>query len=347
MSSLQLVGKESINVRKIFVAFVCSVLWIIQPAISSFAQPPESLSELKATSFEGQTKSFGQFYLVPDLDVTSDGFGGYFYSYRDKRGNKTTTNSIDSLPEGLLTTGKPVQVAFNDAATGMPVRVAESQTSQHEVSEPSAHDESGEFEGEIYDPLEPVNRAFFHFNDKLYFWVLKPVATGYEKVFPEPLRVSVRNFFHNIFMPVRAVNCLLQGKIKGFGTEITRFVVNSTMGVCGFGDAAKTAFNIDKRDEDFGQTLGFYGLGPGIYLNWPLFGPSSIRDTVGIVGDGFLNPVNYVEPFKYSLAIKGYDQVNRISLSFGQYEALKKAAFDPYISLREAYYENRRYKIRK
>jgi phospholipid-binding lipoprotein MlaA len=342
-----LVGKESISVRKIFVVFVCSVLWVIQPHASSFAQPPEVLSNLKATSFEGQTKRLGQFYLVPDVDVTSDGFGGYFYSYKDKRGNKTTTNNIDSLPEGLLTAGKPVQVAFNDAATEMPLRVAQSRTSQHEVSGPSADDESGKFEGEIYDPIEPVNRAFFHFNDKLYFWVIKPVATGYKKVFPEPLRVSVRNFFNNICMPVRAVNCLLQGKIKGFGTEIIRFVVNSTMGVCGFGDAAKTAFNIDKRDEDFGQTLGFYGLGPGIYINWPLLGPSSIRDTVGIAGDGFLTPVNYVEPFKYSIAIKGYDQVNRTSLSLGQYEALKKAAFDPYISLREAYYENRRYMIRR
>ncbi|MCD6298191.1 MAG: VacJ family lipoprotein [Deltaproteobacteria bacterium] len=333
--------------RRIFMVFVCSVLWLTQPPVPSFAQPPVVLSDLKATSFEGQTKRFGQFYLVPDVDVTSDGFGGYFYSYKDKRGNKTITNRLDSLPEGLLTAGKPVQVAFNDAATGMPLRLAESQTSQHEDSVPSTHDESGEFDEEIYDPIEPVNRAFFHFNDKLYFWVIKPVAKGYKKVFPEPLRVSVRNFFHNILMPVRAVNCLLQGKVKGFGTEITRFVVNSTMGVCGFGDAAKTAFNIDKRDEDFGQTLGFYGLGPGIYINWPLLGPSSIRGTVGIVGDGFLNPVNYVGHAKYCIAIKGYDQINKTSLSLGQYEALKKAAFDPYISLREAYYENRCYKIRK
>ncbi len=332
---------------KIFVAFVCSVLWLLQPSVFSFAQSPGVLSDLKSNSFEGQPKRLGQFYLVPDVDVTSDGFGGYFYTYRDKRGNKTTTNNIDSLNEGLLKTAKPVQVVFNDAATGMSIRVAESQTSQQELSEPSYQDQSGECEGEIYDPIEPVNRAFFHFNDKLYFWVLKPVATGYTKIFPEPLRVSVRNFFHNIFMPVRAVNCLLQGKIKGFGTEIARFVVNSTMGVCGFGDAAKTAFNIDKRDEDFGQTLGFYGLGPGIYINWPLLGPSSIRDTVGMVGDGFLNPVNYVEPVKYSIAIKAYDQINRASLSIGQYEALKKAAFDPYISLREAYYENRCYKIRE
>ena len=333
--------------RKIFVVLICSILWLIQPAVSSFAQPPEFSSDLKATSFEGHTKRSGQFYLVPDVGVISDRFGGYFYSYKDKRGNKITTNSIDSLPEGLLTAGKPVRVAFRDAATEMPLKFSDSRTSQHEVSAPSVPDESGEFVGEISDPIEPVNRAFFHFNDKLYFWVIKPVATGYEKAVPEPLRVSVRNFFHNIFMPVRALNCLLQGKIKGFGTEITRFVVNSTMGVCGFGDAAKTAFNIDKRDEDFGQTLGFYGLGPGIYINWPVLGPSSIRDTVGIVGDGFLNPVNYVEPFKYSIAIKGYDQVNRTSLSLGQYEALKKAAFDPYISLREAYHENRRYKIRE
>jgi phospholipid-binding lipoprotein MlaA len=322
-------------------------MWVVQPTESSLAQPPELLSDLKTAPFEVPAKRHGQFYLVPDVNVTPDGFGGYFYSYRDQRGNKTTTNRIESLPEELLTAGKPVSVAYRDTATEMPLRFSQTKETDEADSTTYADGESEEFEEEISDPIEPVNRAFFHFNDRLYFWVLKPVASGYKKVFPEPLRVSVRNFFHNILMPVRAVNCLLQGKMKRFGTEITRFVVNSTMGVCGFGDAAKTAFNIDRQDEDLGQTLGFYGLGPGIYIHWPLLGPSSIRDTVGMVGDGFLNPVNYVEPFKYSAAIKSYDQINRASLTIGQYEALKKAAFDPYISLREAYFENRRYKIRK
>lgn len=200
----------------------------------------------------------------------------------------------------------------------------------------------------IADPLEPINRVFFHFNDKLYFWVLKPVATGYKKVAPEPLRISVRNFFSNLFTPIRAVNCLLQGKFKGFGNELLRFVANSTVGMLGFMDPAKTALNIEKQDEDFGQTLGLYGLGPGFFINWPILGPSSLRGTVGLVGDGFIDPLNYlVDSTMYNAATRGYEQVNTTSLTIGEYESLKKAALDPYVSLRDAYYQYRKNKIKK
>jgi len=200
----------------------------------------------------------------------------------------------------------------------------------------------------IADPFEPLNRAFFQFNDKLYFWFLKPVATGYEKVVPKGIRIGVKNFFSNLSMPVRAVNCLLQGKIDGVGDELARFVVNSCTGMLGFMDPAKQALNINKHDEDFGQTLGFLGFGPGLFINWPVIGPSSIRDTVGLVGDGFLNPLNYaIDTTKYNLAVKGYEGVNQTSLQLGEYEALKKAAVDPYISFREAYHQYRRNKIRE
>ncbi len=205
-----------------------------------------------------------------------------------------------------------------------------------------------EEEDVIADPLEPMNRVFFHFNDKFYFWVLKPVATGYEFVVPEKLRMCVRNFFDNLLMPVRAVNCLLQGKVKGFGTEVARFVVNSTMGVAGFGDAGKIVFNLEPRLEDFGQTLGFYGIGPGIYIDLPFIGSSSLRDSVGLVGDSFLNPVNYLGiPIEYNTALKAYSWMNYTSLLLGEYESFKKAAFDPYISLRNAYHQYRQYMIKK
>ena len=200
----------------------------------------------------------------------------------------------------------------------------------------------------IADPLEPLNRVFYHFNDKLYFWFLKPISTGYGKVVPEVLRVSIRNFFENLSMPIRAVNCILQGNIKGFGTELSRFVVNSTLGVAGFGDPAKQLFGIDMQDEDLGQTFGLYGLGPAFYINWPVLGPSSVRDTIGLVGDSFLSPMYYaVDATKYKIAIKGYDMVNRTSLKIGDYESLKKAALDPYISLRDAYHQHRQHKIKE
>jgi len=200
----------------------------------------------------------------------------------------------------------------------------------------------------IADPLEPMNRVFFHFNDKLYFWFLKPIALGYGKAVPEELRFSIRNFFENLSMPIRAVNCILQGDIKGFGTELSRFIVNSTLGVAGFGDPAKQLFGIDEKDEDLGQTFGFYGLGPLLYINWPVLGPSSVRDTVGMVGDSFLSPMYYaVDSTKYKIAIKGFEQVNSTSLRIGDYESLKKSALDPYISLRDAYHQYRQHKIKE
>jgi phospholipid-binding lipoprotein MlaA len=200
----------------------------------------------------------------------------------------------------------------------------------------------------IADPLEPMNRVFFHFNDKLYFWFLKPISVGYGAVVPEELRVGIRNFFDNLSMPIRAVNCILQGDIKGFGTELSRFVVNSTLGVAGFGDPAKQVFGIEMEDEDLGQTFGFYGLGPAFYINWPLVGPSSVRDTVGLVGDSFLSPMYYaVDATKYKIAIKGFEQLNSTSLRIGDYESLKKSALDPYISLRDAYHQYRQHKIKE
>jgi phospholipid-binding lipoprotein MlaA len=207
-------------------------------------------------------------------------------------------------------------------------------------------DEYEEAVAGVPDPLEPFNRLTYKFNDDFYFYILKPVATGYRDIVAEPLRVSIKNFFSNLLMPVRAVNCLLQGKFVGFGTELVRFCLNTTMGVLGFGDPAKQEFGIEMRDENFTQTLGFYGLGPGIYIHWPIFGPSSIRGTTGLAGDYFLDPVYwFVDPLVYRVAIKAEDKVNAASLSIGDYEALKKASFDPYIAIRDAYFENMKKKI--
>ncbi|MBA4395482.1 MAG: hypothetical protein C0407_18175, partial [Desulfobacca sp.] len=133
----------------------------------------------------------------------------------------------------------------------------------------------------IPDPLEPFNRAMFHFNDKLYFWVLKPVAQGYNKVVPEPARVGVKNFFSNLGFPARFVSCLLQADFKGAATQLGRFVVNTVWGVGGLLDPSSSEqLNIPKQDADLGQTLGIYGLGQGFYIVWPFLGPSSARDSV-------------------------------------------------------------------
>ena len=209
--------------------------------------------------------------------------------------------------------------------------------------------ESEEAAETIADPIEPVNRAFFYFNDKLYFWVLKPVATGYKVIVPEDGRVGVRNFFSNFTTPIRLVNCLLQARFKGAGNETLRFVINTTFGLGGVLDTAKKEFKIEKQEADFGQTLGVWGMGPAFYINWPILGPSTLRETVGYVGDTLLDVRTYL-PSEFLIVNASawvLDKVNETSLTLGEYETLKKAALDPYIAVREAYYQYRQNKIKK
>jgi phospholipid-binding lipoprotein MlaA len=198
----------------------------------------------------------------------------------------------------------------------------------------------------IADPLEPFNRAMFQFNDKLYFWVLKPVAQGYNKIMPEGVRISVRNFFSNVTFPIRFVNCLLQANFDGAAIELSRFTVNTLLGIGGlFDPASSKEMKLVKQDEDFGQTLGVYGVGQGIFLTWPFLGPSTPRDTVGSVGDWFLDPATYLTPWYAPYGVKTYDRVNEVSLRIGDYEALKEAAIDPYLALRDAYLQYRQKKV--
>jgi phospholipid-binding lipoprotein MlaA len=213
---------------------------------------------------------------------------------------------------------------------------------------PPGPSRSEESVGTIADPLEPINRVFFHVNDKFYFWFLKPVASGYKVIVPQGIRVSVRNFFSNVATPIRLVNCLFQGDFEGGGTEAIRFLLNTTFGIAGFFDLAKTEFNIEKREEDFGQTLGFWGIGPAFYIEWPILGPSSLRDTVGFVGDLFLNPRTYlITSIPADIAVWSYEEVNDTSLKIGEYEDLMRAALDPYAAVKDAYYQYRQSKIRK
>ncbi|MFQ5329541.1 MAG: VacJ family lipoprotein [Thermodesulfobacteriota bacterium] len=195
----------------------------------------------------------------------------------------------------------------------------------------------------IADPIEPFNRAMFHFNDKLYFWLLKPAARGYGFIVPEKGRVGVRRFFSNITTPIRFVNALLQFKFKPAGAELSRFLINTTVGVAGFMDPARDRWKIYKQREDFGQTLGFYGAGPGFFITWPFIGPSSVRGTIGYVGDLFLDPTTYLFPNEElaAVGIEAYEKVNSTSLDIGVYEDMKRDAIDPYTFIRDAYYQHR------
>jgi phospholipid-binding lipoprotein MlaA len=197
----------------------------------------------------------------------------------------------------------------------------------------------------INDPIEPVNRAFFQFNDRLYFWVMKPIATGYSKVVPECARTSVRNFFSNIETPGRFVNCLLQAQFKNAGTELSRFAINTTLGVAGFDDPAAKRFDLVKHNEDTGQTFGVYCVGHGFYIDLPIIGPCSGRDTVGYACDLAMDPITYMPSLPASLGVRGYDMVNETSLRIGDYEDLIKSAVDPYVAVRDAYAQNRQYLV--
>jgi len=228
---------------------------------------------------------------------------------------------------------------------GAPPRAIQNATSDAEdqvFRDPFAQEEEGKAKDQVSDPFESVNRAFFKFNDKLYFWVLKPVAKGYGKVAPEPFRQSVRRLFVNARYPIRLVNNLLQAKFKGAGIETTRFLVNSTLGIGGLFDPAQDEWKLRAYPEDLDQTLGFYGLPPGPYFDWPLFGPSSVRGTAGTVGDSFLVPWNYIDGAAVIYGTRVVDTINAGSLSLGEYESFKASTLDPYISLRDAYFENRR-----
>ena len=208
-------------------------------------------------------------------------------------------------------------------------------------------EESEEPTLQIADPLAALNRFWFDFNDKLYFWLLKPVAKGYRAVMPTPLRIGFQNFFKNLTAPIRIINCLLQGKGRSGADEFTRFIINTGPGLFGFLDATQNIPDLKSADEDLGQTLAVYGIGDGFYIVWPFLGPSTLRDTIGGLGDRFLNPLTYVQPAEAALGITAFRGINAASFRIGDYEALKDAALEPYDAFQNAYLQNRQKKIKE
>jgi phospholipid-binding lipoprotein MlaA len=197
----------------------------------------------------------------------------------------------------------------------------------------------------ISDPLEPMNRGIFWFNDKLYFYLVKPVARGYRWAVPEPWRIAVQNVFSNLATPIRFVNAGLQGKFSDAGNELTRFAVNTTIGIGGLFDTAKDHFNIRKKVEDTGQTLGHYGIGTGFYLVLPVFGPSNARDAVGLLVDSRMDLLYYLAEGRTYWGLKAYDKVNDLSIDKDTYEGIKKDALDPYLFVRDAFIQYRNNKV--
>ena len=191
------------------------------------------------------------------------------------------------------------------------------------------------------DPLEPVNRAIYSFNDHVDHLLLKPAAEIYRGVLPPIVRTGVSNFFSNINDVLVALNNLLQGKIDKAASDAGRVVVNSTIGLLGVFDVA-TGMGLEKHDEDFGQTLGYWGVGNGPYLVLPFFGPSNFRDAAGRFVDFYTDPITYVDPPHDRNILWGVRIINRRAELLGATEVLETAALDPYAFVRDGYLQRRR-----
>jgi phospholipid-binding lipoprotein MlaA len=248
------------------------------------------------------------------------------------------------------------------------VRLVQGQSGQdaqaEEPFDPFAKaEEGGE---EEYDPLEPFNTRVFEFNRQVDRWVLKPVAQGYNAVVPNAVQVGISNMIYTARFPSRFLNNLFQGKVKGAGIEIGRFLVNATLGLAGFWDIAKD-MDLVTPDEDTGQTLGFYGVKPGPYLVLPLLQPYTVRDLIGYVGDIFMNPVNWlVAPvievngvpsaiphthdgtiLLVQIGARGFEVLNDRSLNLEKFQGVEEATLDLYTAVRNAYLQKRSKAIRE
>ncbi|MEG0821819.1 MAG: VacJ family lipoprotein [Burkholderiaceae bacterium] len=190
------------------------------------------------------------------------------------------------------------------------------------------------------DPLESVNRQVFAFNDTVDRVAIRPVARAYVDYLPEGVRSCFSNAFSNLREPSNAVNNLLQGKAEAAVWSGVRLVLNSTFGIVGCFDVAGSS-GIERYPEDFGQTLGVWGLKPGVYLVWPVFGPSSVRDTTGLGVETFLDPNFYLNEPVAAWGLAGARVIN-LRAELLPADKLLETALDPYLAVREAYFQRRR-----
>ena len=201
---------------------------------------------------------------------------------------------------------------------------------------------------EEYDPWEPFNEKMFTLNRNLDRWIFKPAARAYMFIMPEPWQVMISNGFDNINFVPRLVNSLLQGKWAGAGRELARFLINSTFGIGGLFDPAKDFWGIHKSREDFGQTLGVWGTGPGPYLVLPLMEPLTVRDGIGKFVDSFMDPLNYVLPFIWDrLGMKLGNALNDRALNYELFQGFEESVIDMYSAVRHGYLQRRQQMIRE
>ncbi len=207
------------------------------------------------------------------------------------------------------------------------------------------------------DPLQRLNRTVFVFNDGLYTYALRPLAHGYAIVVPLPVRTGISNFFDNVQYPVRFINSVLQGKLTRSAQETGKFVINSTAGIGGLIRISDHISGLaDVPAEDFGQTLGVWGIPAGPYIVIPVLGPSDCRDAVGLAGDFAMSPLNWhtIGLIHYAyisdalgISLSAVRYVNSLPKSLKAYDQIKSEAVDPYIAMRDGYLSYRAAQIKK
>jgi len=262
-------------------------------------------------------------------------------------------------------------------AAAAPAGSSKEKANQSSVKEAPPKDAPDEFHdpfagkddvaGGEHDPWEGFNSAMFEFNRKVDKYLIKPVAQGYDVIVPNALQKGFSNFFHNVRFGPRFINNILQLKMKGAGLELSRLLINSTIGIAGFFDPAKHWFDLTTPDEDTGQTFGAYGMPPGPYLVLPLLPPLTLRDLFGAILDFGLDPVNYfvmptfeVDDWPSAIAHKNRDTttiaqfgtrveeiVNYRSLNLETFEGVEEATLDLYSAVRNAYLQKRAKAIRE
>jgi phospholipid-binding lipoprotein MlaA len=195
--------------------------------------------------------------------------------------------------------------------------------------------------GDPRDPLEPLNRGIYQFNDAVDRGIMKPVAKGYKAVLPQPVRTGVGNFFSNLDDVVVLLNDLLQFKFGQAASDFSRLVWNTSVGILGLIDVA-TPMDLPKHNEDFGQTLGRWGVGNGPYLVLPLLGPSNLRDTVGLVVDYRVDPVYQQDDMADRNTAVVLRAIHKRSVLLGAEDVVQEGALDPYSFVRDAYLDRRR-----
>jgi phospholipid-binding lipoprotein MlaA len=269
------------------------------------------------------------------------GFGGC-------AGKDQSTNTLENLE-------KETETTLMESAEGSPNK----DTGVEDEFFDPFDESSDDTQMEEYDPLEPVNSVVFEFNYRLDKYVVKPVAQVYNFFIPPDVQQSFSNVFQNIRFFPRLLNNLLQAKFEGASIEMSRFLINSTLGVGGLFDPAGIMFEFKTPSEDLGQTLGTYGVGPGPFLMVPFFGPFTLRDGVGFIGDSFLDPFNwFILPFiktnsipqlvqdrskirtiRFGLA--GGEAVNLRALNLEKFQGVEEGTLDLYGAIRNGYLQQR------